>query len=332
MNSAKRGASTSGMTVGGERARPVSGRSIARGLWEVLVARHELGGAAPARGGGGGEGSTSVPRAMGFVSLVGAGPGDPDLLTIRAARALAQADVVAYDELVSEAILDLAPRSALREPVGRRGGGVRHHELAMHPGVLAHARLGRRVVRLKGGDPSIFGRVGEEALALAEAGIPFEIIPGVSAALGAAASLAVPLTHRGVASTVTFAAAHLVPRADGSPDVERLERQVAALPSGGTLVLYMGLGTLPTLALALIRAGWGSGTPALAVSQATTPTERLVTGTLGTLPGLVETARLPAPALVVIGEVCEIRARIEALQARVEPPCARETKGTERAA
>jgi uroporphyrin-III C-methyltransferase len=258
--------------------------------------------------------SARSPR-VGFVSLVGVGPGDPELLTLKAARALAEAEVVAYDELVSEEILALAPPEAERIPVGRRGGGVRHHEVDLHPAVVERARMGKRVVRLKGGDPSIFGRVGEEALVLAEAGVPFEIVPGVSAALGAAASLALPLTHRLVSSAVTFVTAHLAPRADGAPDLERFDRQIADLPKEGTVVFYMGLGTLPHLRTALAKAGWSLATPALAVSKATTAGERAVSGTLDELPGLVEAARLEAPALVVVGQVVAVRERVEGLRA-----------------
>jgi uroporphyrin-III C-methyltransferase len=256
------------------------------------------------------------PRApqLGFVSLVGAGPGDPELLTLKAARALSEADVVAYDELVSEAILSLAPARAERVPVGRRGGGVRHHEVDLHPRVVEAARMGKRVVRLKGGDPSIFGRVGEEALVLAEAGIPFEIVPGVSAALGAAASLAVPLTHRLVSSTVTFVTAHLAPKADGTADLERFNAQIADLPKQGTLVFYMGLGTLPQLRDALVRAGWSAETPAIGVSKATNPEEKHVSGTLSSLPALVTEAKLAAPAIVIVGNVCEVQTRIAALR------------------
>ena len=268
----------------------------------------------------GGEGeswSAKAPK-MGFVSLVGAGPGDPELLTLKAVRALSEAQVVAYDELVSEAILSLAPVDAERIAVGRRGGGVRHHEVDLHPRVVEAARMGKRVVRLKGGDPSIFGRVGEESLVLAEAGIPFEIIPGVSAALGAAASLALPLTHRLVASTVTFVTAHLVPKSDGSPDLARFERQIADLPKEGTLVFYMGRGTLPQLRDALVRAGWSNATPAMGISKATTPDEMQVIGTIATLPELVTEAKLEAPALVVVGHVVDVHARIAVLR-RAEP-------------
>src|ERR1700722_4645947 len=144
----------------------------------------------------------------GKVWLVGAGPGGPELLTVRAARILASAEGVAHHAVLSEAILDLAPRHAERIPVGRRAGGCRHHEARIHPMVIVHALEGRDVVRLKGGDPFVFGRGGEEAEELDAARIPFEVVPGISAALGAAASTGIPLTHRDVASSVTFATAH----------------------------------------------------------------------------------------------------------------------------
>src|ERR1700722_19527414 len=173
----------------------------------------------------------------GKVWLVGAGPGGPELLTVRAARILASAEGVAHHAVLSEAILDLAPRAAERIPVGRRAGGCRHHEARIHPAVIERALAGIDVVRLKCGDPYVFGRGGEEAEELAAARVPFEVVPGVTAAFGAAAAAHIPLTHRDCASSVTFATAHLAAEDDGAAFV-------AALPAHGTLVLYMGLGTL----------------------------------------------------------------------------------------
>src|ERR1019366_344802 len=144
----------------------------------------------------------------GRVWLVGAGPGDPELLTVRAHRLITGAGVLAYDELVSPAILALAPASAERIPVGRRAAGCRHHEARIHPLVVLRALAGHEVVRLKGGDPMVFGRGGEEAEELEAARVPFEVVPGISAALGAAASAGIPLTHRDCASSVTLATAH----------------------------------------------------------------------------------------------------------------------------
>jgi uroporphyrin-III C-methyltransferase len=224
----------------------------------------------------------------GKVWLVGAGPGDPELLTMKAHRVIRRASVVAFDELVSAEILQLAPRRAERVPVGRRANGCRHHDVRIHPAVIQRALEGRTVVRLKGGDPSIFGRGGEEAEELARAGIPFEIIPGITAALGAG----VPLTHRDVSSSVTFATAHF--KDDGRALAD-------SLPARGTVVLYMGLGRLAATCRTLIDCGRAPNTPAMVVSRATTRDERRVTGTLADIATLA--ARLPAPALLVVGEV-----------------------------
>jgi len=232
----------------------------------------------------------------GKVWLVGAGPGDPELLTVRAHRLLASAETVAYDELVSPAILAIAPSEAERIPVGRRGGGCRHHEAKIHPRVLELALSGREIVRLKGGDPFIFGRGGEEAEELHAARIPFEIVPGISAALGAAASLHLPLTHRGVSASVTFATAHAA-----TPEGEA--SLPSYLPSDGTLVFYMGLGRLEDRLAELVRAGRAPSTPAVAVASATLPNQRAVFGTIGDLAERVRAAKLEAPALVIIGEV-----------------------------
>lgn len=232
----------------------------------------------------------------GKVWLVGAGPGDPELLTMRAYRLIREADVLAYDELVSPEILALAPASAERIPVGRRAAGCRHHEARIHPLVIVRALEGRAVVRLKGGDPMVFGRGGEEAEELAVARVPFEIVPGISAALGAAAATHIPLTHREVASSVTFATAHAA-AADGTPDLSGI------VPASGTLVLYMGLGRLEATCAALIAAGRSRETPAAVVSHATLPDQRTVTGTLADLAARVRAAGLEPPALLIVGEV-----------------------------
>lgn len=232
----------------------------------------------------------------GKVWLVGAGPGDPELLTLKAVRALAEADVVAYDALISDEILALAPEHAERLPVGRRANGCRHHEGKIHPAVIDRAREGLVVVRLKGGDPMIFGRGGEEAEELAAAGVPFEIVPGVSAALGAAASTGIPLTHREVAASVTFATAHAATE-DGDPKL------AVTVPITGTVVLYMGLGRLAETAASLVAAGRAPSTPVAVISHATRATQRTVTGTLETIHDRVEAAALPGPALIVVGEV-----------------------------
>lgn len=235
----------------------------------------------------------------GKVWLVGAGPGDPELLTVRAARLLSSAKCVAYDELVSPEILAMAPEGAERVPVGRRASGCRHHEAKIHPRVLELALDGHDVVRLKGGDPFVFGRGGEEAEELAAARIPFEVVPGISAALGAAARLNVPLTHREASSSVTFATAHAASpaRADGEA------RLPSHLPRSGTLVLYMGLGHLEQRLRDLVADGRAPETPAVAVASVTLPGERAVFGTLADLAERVRAAGLEAPALVLVGEV-----------------------------
>jgi len=230
----------------------------------------------------------------GKVWLVGAGPGNPDLLTVKAHRLVSQASVLAYDELVSPEILALAPAAAERIPVGRRAAGCRHHEARIHPLVVARAIEGHDVVRLKGGDPMVFGRGGEEAEELDAARVPFEVVPGISAALGAAASTGIPLTHRDVASSVTFATAHT---ATGEVDLG----EVAA--GSGTVVFYMGLGRLRVTCESLVAAGRASDTPAAVVYKATRPDQRVVVGTLANIAARVRAEGLEAPALLLVGEV-----------------------------
>jgi uroporphyrin-III C-methyltransferase / precorrin-2 dehydrogenase / sirohydrochlorin ferrochelatase len=232
----------------------------------------------------------------GKVWLVGAGPGDPELLTVRAHRLLANAEVVAYDELVSPAILALAPASAERIPVGRRAGGCRHHEARIHPLVVVRALEGREVVRLKGGDPFVFGRGGEEAEELAVARVPFEVVPGISAALGAAASTGIPLTHRDCASSVTLATAHAAVE-DGEAGLPE------GLPPDGTVVFYMGLGRIEATCATLVAGGRAPETPAAVVSHATLPDQRVVVGTLADVAERVRAAGLAPPALLIVGEV-----------------------------
>jgi uroporphyrin-III C-methyltransferase len=241
-----------------------------------------------------------APR--GRVFLVGAGPGDPDLLTMRAHRLLSSADVVAYDELVAPAILALAPPGAELIAVGRRRGTCPEAP-AIHPLVLERALEGHDVVRIKGGDPMIFGRGGEEAEQLTALRIPFEIVPGVSAALGAAASTGIPLTHRDAASSVSFVTAHK--RHDGHDG--SADDLAARVPRRGTVVLYMGLATLRETASALVAAGRSPATPVAVVSHATLATQREVVADLATIADAVEAASLPAPALVIVGEVVERR-------------------------
>lgn len=238
---------------------------------------------------------------IGTVTLVGAGPGDPDLLTVKAARMLQRASLVLHDHLVGERVLELVPPGAVRVYVGKESS---RHTMPQHSIIELMVRLareGRSLVRLKGGDGYIFGRGGEEAQALAEAGVPFEVIPGLSAAQGAAASVGIPLTHREHAGTLIFATGH------GRDDRDaELDWDVLARPRQ-TVVIYMGIATLPTICAQLIAHGLDPATPAALVERATLPEERCVTGSVATLPTLATLHRVKAPALIVIGSVVSLR-------------------------
>jgi cob(I)alamin adenosyltransferase len=248
--------------------------------------------------------SAAPTSRRGTVYLVGAGPGDPALLTLRARELLAAADVVAYDALVSPEILAQIRPGAELVPVGRRhGGGATSYRL--HPDVIPRALAGRSVVRLKAGDPLIFGRGGEEAEELREAGIAFEIVPGVSAALGAAAYAGIPLTHRDHASDVTFVSGH-----DAGGDRRSLTDWTSLGRGTGTLVLFMAARTLATNLARLVAAGRASTTPAAYVASATTPQQHVVTGTLATLAAQAVSADQTAPALVIVGDVVGLRDRL----------------------
>ncbi len=231
----------------------------------------------------------------GFVSIVGAGPGDPDLLTRKALRALERADLVLHDALVPPALLALAPR-ARRFYVGRRAGRPSIAQQTIERMLVAAARAGERVVRLKGGDPFVFGRGGEEALALARAGIPFEIVPGVSSALAAPALAGIPVTHRGLASGFAVLSGH-----DGAA----WEPAVDALPPNAlTLVVLMGLGSREKLARRLLERGWPPATPAAVLLAASTPDAFTWVGALSELGA----AALPegAPGTLVVGRVAAL--------------------------
>ncbi len=250
------------------------------------------------RGGAGrGEGGA---RRTGFVSLVGAGPGDPGLLTLRAARALADAELVLYDALVPPEILALAP-SARRFFVGKRAGRPSIRQEAIHRLLVASARAGRRVARLKAGDPFVFGRGGEEALALARAGIPFEVIPGISSALAAPALAGIPVTHRGLSSGFAVLSGH---------DPSAWAPVVEALPPGAvTLVFLMGLGARADIAARLQARGWPGATPAAALLGASTPSSSSWVGTLAGL-GSTELAGEGAPGTLLVGRVAALAAEI----------------------
>jgi len=244
------------------------------------------------------------------VTLVGAGPGDPDLLTVRAARALQQASLVLYDHLVGDGVLALVPAAARRIYVGKESGAHTLSQAAIIALMLRLARSGRPVLRLKGGDPYIFGRGGEEAQALAAAGVPFEVVPGISAAQAAAAAAGMPLTHRDHADAVVFATGHL--RADqpgGEARMLDLDWARLARPHQ-TVVFYMGVGALPAICRELVAHGLPDDTPAATVERASRPGQRTVVGTLATLPALARAHAVRAPALIIVGGVVSLHATL----------------------
>jgi uroporphyrin-III C-methyltransferase len=239
---------------------------------------------------------------MGRASLVGAGPGDPELLTLKAARIITLADVILYDKLVSAEILALARPEARKLDVGKRCGRHSMQQAAINRLILTHARAGRHVVRLKGGDPFVFGRGGEELESLRDAGVPVEVVPGVTTALAVGAQLQVPLTHRGISRSLHLLTAHN--HADALP-----EHDWAALARGGTLAVYMGVRTLPLLTSRLLAAGMAPETPAISVESATTAQERRLFGTLADIAETVASAGGGGPTMVLIGEVVAMARR-----------------------
>jgi uroporphyrin-III C-methyltransferase len=238
-------------------------------------------------------------RMIGHVYLVGAGPGAADLLTLRALRTIETADIVVYDRLVSREILDLAPRAAPRIDVGKRSGAHPTPQHEINETLVRLARRYPRVVRLKGGDPLMFGRGGEEIRHLARAGVPFEIIPGVTAAQGAAASLAIPLTHRDCAGSVRYVSGHR--RENGPLD---LDWPGLADPTT-TLAIYMGLAKIDEIVDQLIAHGRDPLTPAVAVMNATRSDQRRVFGTLHDIGFRARRAGLEAPVMFLVGEAVD---------------------------
>src|ERR1035441_6011541 len=233
------------------------------------------------------------------VYLIGAGPGDPELITCKGRRILEQADSILYDHLAPAALLELAPPHAERLYVGKEKSAhaFSHQEIARM--LVERARNGLIVIRLKGGDPFLFGRGGEEAEALAEAGIPFEIVPGVTTAAGIAAYSGVPLTHRGQSPAVTFVTGHEVDAADWSK-----------VGQAETLVIFKGLTAFAEIARELVKHGRSPETPAMAVRWATRPDQETLVGTLATLPALIAQSGMKPPATIIVGEVVRLREKL----------------------
>jgi len=248
--------------------------------------------------------------APGSVWLVGAGPGDPGLLTALALHALDHADVVVYDALVDPSILALARQGAALEYAGKRGGRPSPSQPDISARLIRLARDGNRVLRLKGGDPCVFGRGGEESLALAAARIPFRIVPGITAGIGGLAYAGIPVTHRDIASAVTFVTGH--DRAGAVP--EGLDWTAIAHGSP-VIVLYMALNHLDRIAARLVAAGRKPDEPVAIVSKATTPGQRVVVSCLGDAAACAAAAQIEAPTIIVIGEVVRLRAALDWLGA-----------------
>lgn len=244
-----------------------------------------------------------LPLTTGCVYLVGAGPGDPDLLTLRAWKLMQAVDVLVYDRLVSDEILEMVPADVERVTVGKVPGNHCVPQDRINELIIARARRGERVLRLKGGDPYVFGRGGEEAEALVDAQIPFEVVPGITAAAGASSYCGIPLTHRDYAQSVTFATGHL------KDDSANLDWQSLARPNT-TLVVYMGMASLPYISRMLIAHGRAADTPVAAVHRATQAQQRIAIGTLENISDKVAEERISSPAAIIVGEVVSLHGKL----------------------
>jgi uroporphyrin-III C-methyltransferase/precorrin-2 dehydrogenase/sirohydrochlorin ferrochelatase len=247
--------------------------------------------------------STGEPSAAGEVYLVGAGPGDPDLLTFRALRLMQRADVVLYDRLLGDDILSLVRRDAERIDVGKKANNHTMAQQDISKLLVTLAQQGKRVLRLKGGDPYIFGRGGEEIEELAAANIPFQVVPGITAASGCSTYAGIPLTHREHAQSCTFITAH------GKDGVLDLDWDVL-IRDNQTIAVYMGLGSLPLLTSGFIERGVPTGTPVAVIENGTRPNQRTVTGTLDSISDVVADAGFKGPAIIVIGGVVSLRDKL----------------------
>jgi uroporphyrinogen III methyltransferase/synthase len=238
----------------------------------------------------------------GKVYLVGAGPGDPDLITVKALRLIQQADVILYDRLIPVSLLDEAQENATLIDVGKSPTKHRYSQDEINRLLVSYALLGQQVVRLKGGDPFVFGRGSEEALVCRVAGIPFEVVPGISSVVAVPAYAGIPLTHRNVSSSFTVITGHEDPtKPETSIQYEAIAR------SGSTLMILMGVKQMPDILARLIAVGMPTDTPAAVIEQGTTPDQRVIEGTVSTLPDLAREASIQPPATIVVGNVVGLR-------------------------
>jgi uroporphyrin-III C-methyltransferase len=253
--------------------------------------------------------STNAEFKFGTVWLAGAGPGDPGLLTLHALHALQTADVIVYDALVSEPILELAPQNTLREFAGKRGGKPSYKQADISLRIIQLARQGKRVLRLKGGDPFVFGRGGEEAAALVSAGISFRVVPGVTSGIGGLAYAGIPLTHRDTNQAVTLVTGH-----DASGNVTSVDWQ--SISDGSpVIVIYMAIKHIKLIISALRNAGRPAHEPMALVCNASMPNQTVLETTLGTCLTDIETNDIKPPSIIVVGEVVKLRAGLDWLGA-----------------
>jgi uroporphyrin-III C-methyltransferase len=251
-----------------------------------------------------GTGTTEEDDGVGKVYLVGSGPGDPDLLTVKAKRLLETADVVLHDKLPGPEILGMIPEEK-REDVGKRAGGEWTPQEYTNARMVELARAGNTVVRLKGGDPTVFGRGGEEMVHLANEGVPFELVPGITSAVAGPAVAGIPVTHRDHTSSVSFVTGHEDPTKD-----ESAVDWAALADTGGTIVVLMGVGKLPEYTAALREAGMAPETPVALIERATWPDQRVATGTLETIVEVRDSEGIEPPAITVIGDVAGQREQV----------------------